>query len=147
MNYSKKPIGTVGMATTPTRFLNLNKPSVPPPPHTHKTHVDTHTHKFMHTHRLLNNGLIGFHGALKLGDIAGVLTRSETRERDGGRERQRERGGCDRENERKEREGSEIQRTCRAFEWERFTTHSLQTFTEVKGLYCPVSYFSVTQRS
>lgn len=87
MNYSKRPIETV--TTSRLLFETEQDPRFHPYTHT-RTHI--HTHTDAHTLKLVKN--TGFHGAMRFGDRAGVLTRSwANREDDGGREEKDRREG------------------------------------------------------
>lgn len=92
MNYRKTALGTA--ATSPQLFFkkkNLNKTAIPP--------IGTQTHTVTRAHRNTpaENGVTGFHGAMRLTDRAGVLTCSKTTgrmmvgKRKGRREREAER--------------------------------------------------------
>lgn len=94
MNYRKTALGTA--ATSPQLFKkkkkkNLNKTPIPP--------IGAQTHTATHAHRNTpaENGVTGFHGAMRLTDRAGVLTCSKTTgrmmvgKRKGRREREAER--------------------------------------------------------
>lgn len=84
MNYSKRPIETT--ATSPLLFETEQDPD--------PTHKHTHTHTDARTLKPVKNGVTGFHGAMRLTDRAGVLTRSQTnREDDGGKEEKDRREG------------------------------------------------------
>lgn len=88
MNYSKRPIETA--MTSPLLFETEQDPD--------PTHKHTHTHTDAHTLKSVKNGVTGFHGAMRLTNRVGVLTRLRTnREDDGGKEEKDKREG-EREN-------------------------------------------------
>lgn len=95
MNYSKRPKGTT--ATSPQLFETKQGPD---PAHQHAntqpiTATQTHTHTHLCRDTRTENSMTGFHGAMRLGDRAGELTRSQTT----GRMMERKRKGTEGERE------------------------------------------------
>lgn len=91
MNYRKTALGTA--ATSPQLFKKKTKQD-PDPAY---RHTNTHGHTRAHRNTPVENGVTGFHGAMRLTDRAGVLTCSKTTgrmmegKRKGRREREAER--------------------------------------------------------